>query len=613
MSTLSNVTHWIGRVSSVLDDEYRGRIKVLILGHSNFNATNNQPDQYLDQKSEEGNNILRGDGYNSSSSGQNTNLNNLTPDQAQALIEQNQKNNVGDGSWINPVPGDGVVITSGSGYRNVSGGTRDHGGIDIRAAEGSPILAAANGTVIQAQPYTDGNGGGSRITIKHNDGTYSTKYMHLQTIGVKVGDTVAAGQQIGTAGSSGNGKASGAFGAHLHYEVLENDQRVIPDSFLSNFSYKSGANTSKTSERVTNSVNNPSSVSAGGTGSSAYQPVGTDANSNGNSLYSDAQNAPGVWAVCSYPITYGGIPKKGTLPAPSVQVGAIVHGISLDGDMMQELIVLGIVPRYEAVDKLSRNETGSSATSAFGGKFTGGNNPGVSGASSDPTLAVGSTNDLLNSTFCGQFSVGDYSKAKLDVESNSGGNLNKVGDNWEYGSSKTYAAKPGSTIGSEFQISRAAGIDGLNYLINNGDEETSNALLEKITGVSNLSSTLTKEKWNEIITSNDAVSNQILLAASTAYTAMQNNSIGRSSGNTPGDGLIKAYAYLHPASAKATAAWFSQNPGASASEILAKADEIYLSYPNTAGNGLPSAYVARVASSLGTDVDGLLKACKGMN
>lgn len=60
------------------------------------------------------------------------------------------------------------------------------------------------------------------------------------------------------------------------------------------------------------------------------------------------------WAICSYPITFGGT-LQSTLPAPGVQVGAWVHGISLDGDLYNELVVLGILPTFYNIDALSTN------------------------------------------------------------------------------------------------------------------------------------------------------------------------------------------------------------------------------------------------------------------
>ncbi|MFB7474414.1 peptidoglycan DD-metalloendopeptidase family protein [Kitasatospora sp. NPDC056184] len=85
-----------------------------------------------------------------------------------------------------------------------------HTGADFVAATGTPLRAIANGTVVKA-----GNGGayGNEVEIKLADGKYA-QYAHLSSIGVKVGQAVTAGQQIGLSGATGN-----VTGPHLHFEV----------------------------------------------------------------------------------------------------------------------------------------------------------------------------------------------------------------------------------------------------------------------------------------------------------------------------------------------------------------------------------------------------------
>ncbi|UCM88429.1 M23 family metallopeptidase [Streptomyces marincola] len=85
-----------------------------------------------------------------------------------------------------------------------------HTGVDFAVSTGTPIKAVASGTVV-----TSGSGGsyGNEIVIRHDDGHYS-QYAHLSSLGVSVGQTVAAGEQIGLAGSTGN-----STGPHLHFEV----------------------------------------------------------------------------------------------------------------------------------------------------------------------------------------------------------------------------------------------------------------------------------------------------------------------------------------------------------------------------------------------------------
>lgn len=123
-------------------------------------------------------------------------------------------------SW--PVTG---PITSPFGMRNHPslGGFRMHAGIDIGAAQGTTIGAAAAGRVIIAQ-YA-GNCG-NMITIDHGGGM-ATNYCHLSQIFVGVGQDVQRGQAIGLVGMTGD-----ATGPHLHFEVRINGRPVDPLGYL---------------------------------------------------------------------------------------------------------------------------------------------------------------------------------------------------------------------------------------------------------------------------------------------------------------------------------------------------------------------------------------------
>ncbi|MDR1408742.1 MAG: M23 family metallopeptidase [Oscillospiraceae bacterium] len=110
----------------------------------------------------------------------------------------------------------GFSITSGFGYRKdpFTGETSYHSGIDVGAPEGTPILAAADGTVIVANSSDSWGGGyGNYVKIQHND-TYSTTYAHCSHIAVTNGQTVKKGQVIAYVGTTGN-----STGNHLHWEV----------------------------------------------------------------------------------------------------------------------------------------------------------------------------------------------------------------------------------------------------------------------------------------------------------------------------------------------------------------------------------------------------------
>jgi murein DD-endopeptidase MepM/ murein hydrolase activator NlpD len=97
-----------------------------------------------------------------------------------------------------------------------------HTGLDFRVKSGTPVVAAANGTVISS-----GWGGayGYRIEVDHGNG-YITTYNHLSKIVVSDGK-VAAGQEIGKSGSTGN-----TTGPHLHFEVTKDGEFMNPSSWL---------------------------------------------------------------------------------------------------------------------------------------------------------------------------------------------------------------------------------------------------------------------------------------------------------------------------------------------------------------------------------------------
>jgi murein DD-endopeptidase MepM/ murein hydrolase activator NlpD len=94
--------------------------------------------------------------------------------------------------------------------------------VDISNSCGTPVLAAAAGTVVTDSDLGSGasgwNGGyGKFILLKHANGT-KTRYTHLSKINVAVGQVVEQGQQIGAIGN--NGHVQGATGCHLHFEVI---------------------------------------------------------------------------------------------------------------------------------------------------------------------------------------------------------------------------------------------------------------------------------------------------------------------------------------------------------------------------------------------------------
>lgn len=107
-----------------------------------------------------------------------------------------------DGFLIRPV-------VNGHKTQNLHG----HNGIDIGAAQGTPVLASAGGRVIIAKVGGYNGGYGNLIIISHQGGI-QTVYAHLSSVFVSSGQTVAQGQTIGSVGNTGR-----STGPHLHFEV----------------------------------------------------------------------------------------------------------------------------------------------------------------------------------------------------------------------------------------------------------------------------------------------------------------------------------------------------------------------------------------------------------
>jgi len=129
-------------------------------------------------------------------------------------------------SWVLPESFD---ITSQYGYRNdpFTGEIKFHGGLDIGAPAGTPILAAAYGIVTVANATDSwGYGYGYYVKIKHNE-TFDTLYAHCSKIAVTNGQEVKKGQVIAYVGTTGN-----STGNHLHFEVYKNGVGVNPLGFF---------------------------------------------------------------------------------------------------------------------------------------------------------------------------------------------------------------------------------------------------------------------------------------------------------------------------------------------------------------------------------------------
>jgi murein DD-endopeptidase MepM/ murein hydrolase activator NlpD len=123
-------------------------------------------------------------------------------------------------------PLDDSSITSRFGMRKhpVLGLMKLHGGVDLRAAVGTPVYATADGVVEWAGPHKSGLG--RMILLDHNFG-FESLYGHLNEVVVASGDYVKQGELIGYSGNTGLSSAP-----HLHYEVRHLNHRLAPSPFM---------------------------------------------------------------------------------------------------------------------------------------------------------------------------------------------------------------------------------------------------------------------------------------------------------------------------------------------------------------------------------------------
>ena len=126
-----------------------------------------------------------------------------------------------------PSVGTGTLTMPTSGSLSSRFGSRwgrKHEGIDLSAGVGTPIYAADNGKVIYAQ-YNNG-GYGYMVQIDHGNGL-KTYYAHCNELLVNEGDIVAKGDLIAKVGNTGR-----STGAHLHFEVRQNDVPIDPFDYM---------------------------------------------------------------------------------------------------------------------------------------------------------------------------------------------------------------------------------------------------------------------------------------------------------------------------------------------------------------------------------------------
>lgn len=120
-------------------------------------------------------------------------------------------------------PVDGPVV---SGFGSRFGGSEFHEGIDIAVPSGTPIRAAASGTVIFTESEASSGGYGNFTCIDHGGGL-STCYAHQESFAVSAGQQVAQGEVIGYSDCTGH-----CFGPHVHFEVRIDGAPTDPMGYL---------------------------------------------------------------------------------------------------------------------------------------------------------------------------------------------------------------------------------------------------------------------------------------------------------------------------------------------------------------------------------------------
>ena len=138
----------------------------------------------------------------------------VTPPKNLQAFNRNLPQSTAKGQIVYPLP-EPVPVTSGFGWRRhpVTGVRRFHAGVDLGAAQGTPVIASRGGKVTVADRM---GGYGLTIVMQQPDGKQDTLYAHLSQIYVRPGEKIQPGAIIGRVGSTGL-----STGPHLHYEARQ--------------------------------------------------------------------------------------------------------------------------------------------------------------------------------------------------------------------------------------------------------------------------------------------------------------------------------------------------------------------------------------------------------
>lgn len=102
-----------------------------------------------------------------------------------------------------------------------------HHGVDLSARRGTPLLAPADGIVVESTDLYQGQEKFGKVIVIDHGGGLQSMYAHLDQRAVSAGDAVTAGQPIGKTGNTGK-----TTGPHLHFEVVQHGQRIDPQRLI---------------------------------------------------------------------------------------------------------------------------------------------------------------------------------------------------------------------------------------------------------------------------------------------------------------------------------------------------------------------------------------------
>ncbi len=140
------------------------------------------------------------------------------------FLTLNQNANI---EFVEPIKEGWIISAFGERTNPFTGKKEFNKGLDIAAPKGTEVYAAADGTVLSAvSDYEPESYYGKYILIMHSN-KIKTHYSKLDSVLVKKGQTVKAGELIGKVGRTGVSR-----GPHLHFEILVNDDSKNPTEYI---------------------------------------------------------------------------------------------------------------------------------------------------------------------------------------------------------------------------------------------------------------------------------------------------------------------------------------------------------------------------------------------